>query len=415
MVKTSASRPSGLCRIAWSFLAASLVLGPGAGACVSPAETGTVVATGGSASGGRAGSGGVKASGGSSGGAGTVASGGAGGMAVGGSSGSGGTTGRGGGAGTAGGGAGGSGGASASGGAAGGGGGGGSGGADGSGGVSGRSGGAGGTVSRGGQSGSDGGAGRGGAAGGVTGSGGVAGSGGGRGGSSGAGGTTVRDAGSLPLFSFFVTSLTAMRALSGSQNGFGGDLRFGETGTDAGLRGADKICAAIAERSMPGASAKQWRAFLSTSTKSAIDRVGPGPWYDRKGRMVARVTADLLNTRPRNAAPEIANDLPNEDGVPNHAPDGTTVDNHDTLTGSNNQGRLYASNATCSDWTSLSGSPPRVGHSWPGGPSQHWINAHNAGGCAAGVNLNANPPMGSGNSVGSGGGYGGIYCFALVP
>src|SRR5688572_16941556 len=72
------------------------------------------------------------------------------------------------------------------------------------------------------------------------------------------------DAGSLPgldRFSFFVTSLQALRELSGSQNGFGGDLSYGETGAGAGLRGADKLCAAIAERSMPGASAKPWRAF----------------------------------------------------------------------------------------------------------------------------------------------------------
>ena len=40
-----------------------------------------------------------------------------------------------------------------------------------------------------------------------------------------------------------------MRELSGSQDGFGGDLRFGEA---TGLAGADKICTTIAEQSMPG-------------------------------------------------------------------------------------------------------------------------------------------------------------------
>src|SRR4051812_38554586 len=53
-------------------------------------------------------------------------------------------------------------------------------------------------------------------------------------------------------FSFFVTSLRAMQRLSGSADGFGGDLRFGETGEGAGLRGADQICTTIAEQSMPG-------------------------------------------------------------------------------------------------------------------------------------------------------------------
>ena len=95
----------------------------------------------------------------------------------------------------------------------------------------------------------------------------------------------------LPHFSFFVTSLESMRELSGSQDGFGGDLRFGETGPGAGLRGADKLCATIADKSMPGSSAKGWRAFLSATADEhgvqvdAIDRIGEGPWYDRVGRL----------------------------------------------------------------------------------------------------------------------------------
>src|SRR5262245_5833631 len=90
----------------------------------------------------------------------------------------------------------------------------------------------------------------------------------------------------LDDFSFFVTSFRSLQELSDNQNGFGGDLRFGETGPGAGLRGADKICSTIAERSMSGASAKQWRAFLSATNDgngaqvNAIDRIGAGPWYD---------------------------------------------------------------------------------------------------------------------------------------
>ena len=85
-----------------------------------------------------------------------------------------------------------------------------------------------------------------------------------------------------PKFSFFLTSLAALQELSKSNNGFGGDFRFGETGPGAGLRGADKICATIAEKSMPGSSVKGWRAFLSVTDDgtgkpvNAIDRVGPG-------------------------------------------------------------------------------------------------------------------------------------------
>lgn len=239
--------------------------------------------------------------------------------------------------------------------------------------------------------------------------------------------------GSKP-FSFFVTSLKALQDLSQNPSGFGGDLRFGETGPGAGLRGADKICAAIAERSLPGAGQRTWRAFLSAANDgtgvqvNAIDRVGPGPWYDRLGRLLAKTKADLVATRPIGADPAIANDFPNEDGVPNHQPDPNqpAVDNHDMLTGTNSSGQLYAASATCLDWTANAGNKtlegqPRVGHSWPrtgggmtGGSGAHWMNSLTESGCAPGVNLiEMGGPMASSTTVGSGGGYGGFYCFAL--
>lgn len=256
-----------------------------------------------------------------------------------------------------------------------------------------------------------------------------------------AGNTGAVDAAGLAPFSFFVTSLESMRKLSGSQSGFGGDLSYGEKGAGAGLRGADKICSEIAELSMPGASAKSWRAFLSVTAGGenggpvhAVSRIGQGPWYDRLGRLVAENLTDLINTRPEGADTEIINDLPNEFGVPNHNPDGSgEVDNHDTLTGSDENGELYGdADSTCNDWTSSEGSgSPRVGHSWPrtgpggggggGGPggnvnSAHWISALDEAGCAPGVSLiEMGPPNQNIPTVGSGGGYGGIYCFALSP
>jgi hypothetical protein len=315
-------------------------------------------------------------------------------------------------------------------------------------------------------------------------------------------------------FSFFVTSYAAMQRLATTPNGFGGDLRYGEPD---GLAGADKICAEIAESSMPGASAKGWRAFLSVTKGPggqpvhAIDRVGDGPWYDRLGRLIALTRADLLNPRPNGADPAIINDLPNEAGIPNHAPDGTTqVDNHDFLTGTNNVGQLFSSDwkFTCHDWTSSAGADgtPRVGHAWPrmgvgtggagtaragtggtgaaragtggtgaaragtgggflsggrgsfpvagsravpiagsravpvagsravpvagsravpiagtsafagGIDTTNWMSALTEAGCAAGASLiEMGPPNPQNPTVGSGGGYGGIYCFALTP
>ena len=245
------------------------------------------------------------------------------------------------------------------------------------------------------------------------------------------------DLGDLPEFSFFVTSLAALQDLSGSEDGFGGDLRFGETGPGAGLRGADKLCATIAERSMPGAGAKPWRAFLSATDDgngnvvNAVDRIGEGPWYDRLGRLLAPTKADLMNVRPLNGDATIKNDFPNEDGVPNHQPDATQpeVDNHDMLTGSDAEGGLYSSTATCKDWTAATGAAsegkPRVGHSWPrttgggggGNTSMNdWRSSLNESGCAPGINLvETGPPDPNDNTVGSGGGYGGFYCFSLVP
>ncbi|MCY1023025.1 hypothetical protein [Pyxidicoccus sp. MSG2] len=223
-------------------------------------------------------------------------------------------------------------------------------------------------------------------------------------------------------FSFFVTSLEAMRQLSGSQNGFGGDLRFGES---TGLAGADKICRTIAEQAVAGAGQKDWRAFLSASTGGtnggaihAIDRIGNGPWYDRNGRLVASNKAGLLGSRPSGDA-AIKNDLPNERGEPNHQ----GVDNHDTLTGSTKSGQFSGSRAnTCNDWTSATGSTgrPMIGHSWPRSASNpsnggNWMSDHEAPGCGAGVNLSQTGPGNGSATVGGGGGYGGIYCFAVRP
>lgn len=230
----------------------------------------------------------------------------------------------------------------------------------------------------------------------------------------------------LANFSFFVTSLKALRELSGSNNGFGGDLRFGHTGPGAGLRGADSICECIAERSLPGSKVKQWRAFLSITADEngqqvdAVDRIGNGPWYDRLGRLLAPDLDDLINARPQNGDPAIRNDLPNEDGVPNHQPDPNlpAVDNHHFLTGSDTEGRLYGDTFTCEDWTSTerSAGRPRIGFSWPASRRENWISGQTEGGCGAGVNLAQNGGSDPNNPiVGSGGGYGGFYCFALNP
>jgi hypothetical protein len=204
----------------------------------------------------------------------------------------------------------------------------------------------------------------------------------------------------------------------------------------------------------------------------AIERIGEGPWYDRLGRLVSSNKTDLVMVRPASAEASIKNDLPNEDGIPNHNPDGTgEVDNHDILTGSDEKGQLYKADVkvTCNDWTKSAADPtdaPRVGHSWPrsgtslaggfpaggfagfpglgtssdggrprgfpgfmdggfpggmfpggaGFSPDNWMSALDEAGCGAGASLiEMGGPREQQPTVGSGGGYGGIYCFALTP
>ena len=256
--------------------------------------------------------------------------------------------------------------------------------------------------------------------------------------------TIVLDSLALAKFSFFVTSFEGLQELSGNENGFGGDLRFGKTGPGAGLAGADSICQCLAEMSMPGSAAKQWRAFLSAvqgadgKQVDARDRIGEGPWYDRVGRLLAANKTDLLQERPAGADPAIVNDFPNEYGVPNHRPDPNLpeVDNHLTITGSDSTGRLFDENSTCEDWTSTTTTTgrPRAGLSWPrifggGFPAgaggggffnmswTNWISTWSLPGCEAGADLEERTGAGKPGAViiGSGGGYGGFYCFALNP
>jgi len=74
--------------------------------------------------------------------------------------------------------------------------------------------------------------------------------------------------------SFFVTS---------ANPGKGGNL--------GGLAGADAHCQALAQA--VGAGGKTWRAYLSTSTVDAKDRIGSGPWQNVKGQVIAQNVADL--------------------------------------------------------------------------------------------------------------------------
>src|ERR1700752_5201499 len=76
---------------------------------------------------------------------------------------------------------------------------------------------------------------------------------------------------------FFVTSVGI---------GKGGDL--------GGLAGADAHCTQLAQAA--GIPGKTWRAYLSTQGQGAVnakDRIGPGPWQNFKGVVIAASVAEL--------------------------------------------------------------------------------------------------------------------------
>jgi hypothetical protein len=247
-----------------------------------------------------------------------------------------------------------------------------------------------------------------------------------------------------PFFSFFVTSQAGLFSLPAGEHAPASDPIDGYGGDFGGLSGADEICTLLARGSNPGDS-KVWRAFLSTSgllggqRQHAIERIGQGPWYDFNGRELARNLQALLpdeSGRPSGADPQLARMFTDENGEDAQPPG---QDNHDTLTGSDACGRLYDDGAsgriaTCEDWTSKTlrgtsgdlfgrGGQVPVGHSWPRfsvsrGPEAatgaRWISDHTVNGCEPGADVSVGPGAGAQEfRVGAGGGYGGIYCFAL--
>jgi hypothetical protein len=181
----------------------------------------------------------------------------------------------------------------------------------------------------------------------------------------------------------------------------------GEKGGDfGGLEGADAFCKSLATAVSAELGQKQWRAYLSTSTVHARDRIGTGPWRNQAGQIIANDLTELhdqigdaatLNATWPPANTMIALD---EKGTP------LANDVHDILTGSDVDGKAMP-DLSCSDWSSTSGQA-QVGHSnrTGGGRPPSWNSTH-AVGCAPSATNRQQ------NTVTSGGGRGSIYCFAL--
>jgi len=184
--------------------------------------------------------------------------------------------------------------------------------------------------------------------------------------------------------SFFVTS---------ANPGQGGNL--------GGLDGADAHCQSLAEA--VGAGDKTWRAYLSTSSVDARDRIGDGPWHNAAGVEIASGIDDLHGADNNLTAESALNEkgeAPNYLGGNPPAPLAQPLQ-HDILTGTNEDGT--ASEMTCNDWTDGSAnSQATLGHADRMGRNpgvNSWTSVHPSQGCAM---ENLTPTGGAGM----------FYCFA---
>ena len=163
-----------------------------------------------------------------------------------------------------------------------------------------------------------------------------------------------------------------------------------------GLKGADAHCQALAKSG--GAGGKTWRAYLSSSTENARDRIGNGPWHNAKGELIA---ADLAALHSDANAINKQTGL-TESGATNNGR-GDKPNRHDILTGSDPAGMLVAGK-TCNDWTHNGEGSATVGHHDRQGlrddaPSKSWNSSHGSRGCGQ-------------EALRKSGGDGLMYCFA---
>ena len=93
-------------------------------------------------------------------------------------------------------------------------------------------------------------------------------------------------------------AFTAVACLAGAAAAQDASMSFfvtsanpGQGADFGGIEGADAHCASLAEAA--GVGGKTWRAYLSTGTEDARDRIGSGPWFNAEGIEVAASVAAL--------------------------------------------------------------------------------------------------------------------------
>jgi hypothetical protein len=147
-----------------------------------------------------------------------------------------------------------------------------------------------------------------------------------------------------------------------------------------GLKGADAHCQALADAA--GAGSRTWRAYLSTDSINARDRIGNGPWHNANGDLIASSLGELHSDKA-NINKETAVD---ENGkVVNGT--GDSPNRHDILTGSRIDGTAFddGEDHTCGNWTVSGAGSAHVGHHdrlARGEPGSPWNDAHPSRGCS---------------------------------
>ncbi len=187
--------------------------------------------------------------------------------------------------------------------------------------------------------------------------------------------------------SFFITSV-----------GAGDGAKLG------GLAGADQYCQQLAVAA--GSSGKTWHAYLGqqavggAKAVNARDRIGPGPWRNAKGVVVATSVADLHSDDNKLSK---ENSLTEKGAVVNGR--GDTPNTHDVMTGATLDGTVSSdtTDTTCKNWSSNTIGSASVGHhdrQGGGANPTSWNFAHGSRGCSQ-ENLRGS------------GGAGLYYCFAI--
>lgn len=198
--------------------------------------------------------------------------------------------------------------------------------------------------------------------------------------------------------SFFITSTGNVNAAGAPM---GADFRRPGMNDTDGLAGADEFCRKLAAAAVPALGTKTWRAYLSTTTVNAKDRIGTGPWYNQKLVKIADNVTDLLDPTTGAAGKNKIDGTTGLDEKGVAVPLGV----HDIITGTLANGTASAN--TCANWTDNTPPPNNVakattGHynrDGGGADKTSWSSAHDTNGCTL-------------ERFNSSGGRGSIYCFA---